>query len=92
MADCLGCTGTAGSACAHLHSMLSVALETLDLYCVQMLSHCVQDKEVLPMHFEYNAILVHLSLPIPFSLLYLFLFHVMSFCCPGITVFMSLEP
>lgn len=59
--------------------MLSVALETFNLYCVQMLSHCVQDKDVLLMHFQYNDILVHLSLPIPFSLLYFVLFHSVVF-------------
>lgn len=52
MADCLGCAGRTGSACAHFYSMLSIALETFNLYCVQMLSKCVQEKDVLLMHFS----------------------------------------
>lgn len=75
LADCLGCTGTTGSACAHLHSLLSTDLETFNLYSVQMLSHFVQDKDVLLMHSQYNDFLVQLSFPFPFSLLYLVLFH-----------------
>lgn len=40
-----------------------------------MLSLCVQDKDVLLMHFQYNDFLVHLSFPFPFSLLYFVLFQ-----------------
>lgn len=56
-----------------------------------MLSHCVQDQDVLLMHFQYNDVLVCLSSPFPFSLLYLVLFYVMSFFCQVIIVFVSLE-
>lgn len=52
MADCMGCTGTTGSACAHFYSMLSIALETFNLYCFQMLSQCIQDKDVLLRSFS----------------------------------------
>lgn len=55
--------------------MLSIDLEIFNLCCVQMLSHFVQDKDVLLMHFQYNDFLVQLSFPFPFSFLYLVLFH-----------------
>lgn len=72
-ADLLGCTSTAGSACAHLYSVLSIALETFSLPCVQVMYRCVQHKDVLLIHFLYNDFLVQHSFPFPFSLLYLVL-------------------
>lgn len=71
--------------------MLSIARETFNLYCVQMLSQCVQDKDVLLMHFQYSDFLVQLSFPFPFSLLYLVLFHSDVFLLSSYYSFMSLE-